>query len=280
MNRINPDDVLTSISNLPSLPAVVIELLESLDQEDVNIHVLAQKIAQDQALTAKTLRLANSSFYGMAHQVGTIEEALAILGFRTVRSLATTAALIGTFAGSTHTNFNVTPFWRHAIATAVCARELAVHLNLNPEQAYTTGLLHDIGRLVLVTQFKSNYEAAMIHRNQHDCSLLEAELTVLSIDHAVVGLALTRHWKFPEAMQQAVACHHTPQVHGMEPLSLVIFAANAIAHALDLSKDVDDLVPPIATDLWKQLGLNEKTLLDIFKNVEHQFESACLALNT
>jgi len=65
----------------------------------------------------------------------------------------------------------------------------------------------------------------------------------------------------------------------MEPLPLVIFAANAIAHALDLSKDVDDLVPPIATDLWKQLGLNEKTLLDIFKNVEHQFESACLALN-
>jgi len=279
MNRINPDDVLTSISNLPSLPAVVIELLASLDQEDVNIHVLTQKIAQDQALTAKTLRLANSSFYGMAHQVGTIQEAIAILGFRTVRSLATTAALIGTFAGSTHANFNVTPFWRHAIATAVCARELAVHLNINPEQAYTTGLLHDIGRLVLVTQFKPNYEATMIHRNQHDCSLLEAELTVLSIDHAAVGLALTRHWKFPEAMQQAVACHHTPQVHGMEPLSLVIFAANAIAHALDLSKDVDDLVPPIATDLWKQLGLNEKTLLDIFKNVEHQFESACLALN-
>lgn len=280
MNRINPDDVLTSISNLPSLPAVVIELLESLDQEDVNIHVLAQKIAQDQALTAKTLRLANSSFYGMAHQVGTIQEAIAILGFRTVRSLATTAALIGTFAGSTHTNFNVTPFGRHAIATAVCARELAVHLNLNPEQAYTTGLLHDIGRLVLVTQFKPNYEATMIHRNQHDCSLLEAELAVLSIDHAAIGLALTRHWKFPEAMQQAVACHHAPQVHGMEPLSLVIFAANAIAHALDLSKDVDDLVPPIATGLWKQLGLNEKTLFDIFKNVEHQFESACLALNT
>lgn len=280
MNTINPGEVLRRISNLPSLPTVVMELLADMEQEDVNIDVLAQKIAQDQALTAKTLRLANSSFYGMAHQVGTIQEAIAILGFRTVRSLATTAALIGTFAGSTHTNFNVTPFWRHAIATAVCAQELAVHLKLNPEQAYTTGLLHDIGRLVLVTQFQPHYEATMAHRKQHDCSLLEAELAVLGVDHATVGLTLTRHWKFPEAMQQAVACHHAPQAQGMQPLSLVILTANAIAHALDLSKDVDDLVPPIAMGLWKQLGLNEKTLLDIFKNIENRFKSACLALNT
>lgn len=280
MNMIEPDEILRKIHNLPSLPTVVMELLASMDQEDVNIDALAQKIAQDQALTAKTLRLANSSFYGMAHQVTTIQEAIAILGFRTVRSLATTAALIGTFAGSTHSSFNVTPFWRHAIAAAVCARELAIHLKLNPEHAYTAGLLHDIGRLVLVTQFQPHYEAAMAHRAQRDCSLLDAEHAVLGVDHALVGHVLTKHWKFPEAMQQAVACHHAPLAKGAQPLSMVVLAADAIAHALDLSMDTDDLVPPVPMGLWKQLGLGEIALLEVFENSEKQFEGASLVLNT
>ncbi len=280
MNTVALDEVLRRIHNLPSLPAVVMELLANLDQEDVNIDTLTQQIAQDQALTAKTLRLANSSFYGMAHQITTIQEAIAILGFRTVRGLATTAALIGTFAAGKHTSFNAAPFWRHAIATAVCARALAVHLNHNPEQAYTAGLLHDIGRLVLVTQFQPNYEATMTHRAQHDCSLLEAEHAVLGMDHAAVGHALTRHWKFPEAMQQAVACHHASPVQSMPPLSLVILAADAIAHALDLSMDEDDLVPPIPTGLWMHLGLDEKTLLSVFETVEKQFEGTSLVLTT
>jgi putative nucleotidyltransferase with HDIG domain len=278
MNRIAPEEILRRIHQLPSLPTVVVDLLASMDQDDVNIDLLAQKIEKDQALTAQTLRLANSSFYGMAHQVTTMQEAVAILGFRTVRNVATTAALIGTFAGGMPASFNAIPFWRHAIAAAVCARELAVHFNLNPEHAYTAGLLHDIGRLVLVTQFQSNYEATMAHRAQHDCSLLDAERAVLGLDHALVGHVLTQHWKFPVAMQQAVAGHHAPVVQGMQALSSVIVAADVIAHALDLSRDMDDLVPPVPMGLWQHLELDEKALREVFKNAEKQFEGASLVL--
>jgi len=279
MSTITIEEVLTHIHKLPSLPTVVMELLASIAQEDTDIDELAKKIAQDQALTAKTLRLANSSFYGMAHQITTIQEAISILGFRTVRSLVTTAALIGTFAGSSNGGFNTTPFWRHSIAAAVCARELASRRNLNPEHAYTAGLLHDIGRLVLVTQFGCHYEDTMTHRAQHDCRLIDAELAVLGIDHAAVGHALTRHWKFPEAIQHAIAFHHSPQAHGIEPLTLVIQASDVIAHALDLSKDEDDTVPPVPDLLWQQLGMDETTLFSSFKNAEKQFEGASLVLN-
>ena len=271
-------EVLSRIHKLPSLPAVVMELLASMAQDDVDIDVLAKKIAQDQALTAKTLRLANSSFYGMAHQITTIQEAISILGFRTVRSLVTTAALIGTFAGNSNGKFNATPFWRHSIAAAVCARELASQRKLNPEYAYTAGLLHDIGRLVLVTQFQDNYEATMTYRLQHDCQLFDAEHAVLGIDHAAVGHALTQHWKFPEAIQRAIACHHSPEIHDTAPLTLVVLASDVIAHALDLSKDEDDTVPPVPEALWQQLGMDEATLLNIFKNAEMQFEGASLVL--
>jgi len=272
MNTIALDDVLRRTHNLPSLPTVVLELLASMDQEDVNIDTLTSKIGQDQALTAKTLRLANSSFYGMAKQVSTIHEAIAILGFRTVRSLAATAALIGTFAGRTPTSFNVVPFWRHSIAAAVCARELATHLDLNQEQAYIAGLLHDIGRLVLVTQFQPNYEATMAHRSQFDCGLLDAEQAVLGIDHAAVGLGLTRHWKFPDAVTQAIGAHHASTSLDLQPLSLVVMASDVIAHALDLSMDDDDAVAPVPTDLWQQLGLDQQVLLKVLASTEKQFE--------
>lgn len=279
MNTVTLDEVRRRIHKLPSLPKVVMELLASLDREDVNIDTLVKKIAKDQALSAKTLRLANSSFYGMARQVATIQDAVIILGFRTVRSLATTAALMGALAANSPAHFNAIPFWRHSIAVAICARELTSHLNLNPEQAYTAGLLHDIGRLVLVTQFPSHYEPTMAYRDQHDCNLREAELTMLGIDHAAVGQALTQHWQFPEELQRAVAGHHAPLLGDRQTLSLVVRAADAIAHALDLSRYVDDLVPPVPTGLWQRLGLDEKTLLSVFANTEKQFASASLVVD-
>ncbi len=272
MNHVVLEEALRRIHNLPSLPAVVLDLLASMNQEDVDIDVLAKKIAQDQALTAKTLRLANSSFYGMARQVTTIAQAIAILGFRTVRSIATTAALMGTFTSTGHPGFDFAPFWRHAIAAAVCARALAEHLDINPEHAYTAGLLHDIGRLVLVTQFPSQYDATMAYRAEHDCHLLQAEQTVLGLDHAVIGHALTQHWKFPSAMQQAVSEHHAPSSVGVAPLSLVVMAADAIAHALDLSGDANDLVPSVPDGLWQQLGLSDEVLLQVFGQTENQFD--------
>lgn len=272
-------DVLPAVNKLPSLPTVVMELLASMDQEDINIDALASKITQDQALTAKTLRLANSSFYGMAHQITTIAEAIAILGFRTVRSLATTAALIGTFANQAPGRFSFAPFWRHSIAAAVCARELATHLKLNAEQAYTAGLLHDIGRLVLVTQFPRDFEGVMTHRAQQDCTLLEAEVAVLGLDHATVGQALTQHWKFPLAMQQAVAGHHASSIPEGQALTLVIQLADALAHALDFSNDDDDLVPVVSNAAWQQLGLNDATLMTVMANSVQQFEGASLVLN-
>lgn len=279
MNKITLEQVLHRLHNLPSLPRVVMELLTSTEQDNVNNHALAQKIGQDQALAAKTLRLANSSFYGVSRQVGSIEEAITILGFRTVRSLAATAALIDTFAGSSCTGFDFAPFWRHAIAVAVCARELATHLKIDSENAYTVGLLHDIGRLVLVTQFQSQYEATMRYRSQHDCHLVEAERAVLGLDHTAVGQALARQWKFPETMQQTLAEHHAPSSLGLSKLSQVVMAADAIAHALDLSVDENDLVPTLPTGLWPQLGLDEKTLQQVFENTELQFQGVSLVLN-
>jgi putative nucleotidyltransferase with HDIG domain len=280
MNPLVMDDVLKVIHRLPSLPTVIMELLASLDHEDTDVDTLACKIEQDQVLTAKALRLANSSFYGRAHAVHTMTEAIAILGFRTVRSVVTTAGLMQSLRHDGEATPDLQPFWRHAIAVAVCARELAPYLHVNPDHAYTAGLLHDIGRLVLVTQLWDQYAQTVAYRVACGCSTLEAERKVLGLDHAAIGQALTAHWKFPVHLQFAVGKHHAEDVPAEESLTLVVMAADAIAHALDLSMDPDDAVPEMLPQLWTRLGVDDKTLLYVLSRVENQFAAASQVLQT
>lgn len=271
-------DIVKKIHDLPALPTVVAELLSSIDQEDIDIDAIAAKIARDQALTAKTLRLANSSFYGMQHKVTTIQEAIAILGFRSVRTLITTTAITGSFSSAKSRLFNFRAFWRHSIATAVCAKQLAQRVKVNQDYAFTAGLLHDIGRLVLVTRYPEQYDVVLERRIADDSTIVAAERIVLGSDHAVVGRSLTAHWKFPADMQTAIADHHDLMHAGENMLTVLVHVADAIVHALDLTGEEDDLVPVIAPAAWHKLELTEQSAAAVFKETEQQFEEICQIL--
>ncbi len=274
MNELSFDDVINQVQDLPSLPAVVMELLNSLDNDEIEIATVAKKVALDQALTAKTLRLANSASFAKQVKVATIQHAITFLGFQTVRNLITTAAITGCFPNGQCTGFDDKAFWRHSIATATCAKILARHLGFNQDYAFTAGLLHDIGRLVLVTQFPKQYAAALAYRREHDCHLLEAERAVLGITHVIAGTALAEHWNFSETMQIGIAGHHTPDIPGAGFLAAIIHVADAITHALDLSQQKDALVPPISLVAWGAVGLNMENSVHVFRETELQLEEA------
>lgn len=278
MTTLSITDVVKNIRDLPSLPAVVIELLGNLEQEDTGGKMLADKISQDQALTAKTLRLANSSFYGMQRKVTTIQQAIAILGFNSVRTLVTAAGVIGNFSAGGDSKFDFQLFWRHSIGTALCAKALARVRQVNQDQAFMVGLLHDIGRLVLVTRSAQYYEEVLVYRAQQDCCLLDAERAVLELDHTMVGRVLAEHWKFPLLMQKAIESHHVPGTQEPGSLVALVHVADAMAHALDLSGDQEDLVPPIVNAVWKGLNLDQETLAQVFRDTEMQFDEACQIL--
>jgi len=256
MSQLQMPEVLQTIHKIPSLPMVIMELLASINQEDTNVDDLGDKIAQDQALTAKTLRLANSSFYGMAHQITTTHQAISILGFRTIRCLATTSGIIAAIPAGTHASFDPMAFWRHGIAAAVCARELATNIDCEAENAYTAALLHDIGRLVLATQFPVHFSAVLAYQTEQGRSLMEAEREILGLDHAAVGHALTRHWNFPSALQDAIALHHTPRLADEDALTTIVRAANLLAHGLmDAQEDAAHESPAMAA-LARDVGID------------------------
>lgn len=271
MTRLSFEHIIRQIQELPSLPVVVLELLSSMDQDDTDVHVLAQKIELDQALAAKTLRIANSSFYGMQSKVTSIPQAVSVLGFHSIRTVVTACALTGSFA-PVNGGFDFQAFWRHSLATAIAARLLAPHLRINPETAFTAGLLHDLGTLVLVTRFPAEHALVRSYRQAHDCQMADAELAVIGIDHAQVGSALAAYWKFPEAIQQAVADHHAIDRLEAGGLPLAVHMANAVALALDLAGIDDALVPPVSPAVWRSLSLDEQAWFALLLQTEHTFD--------
>lgn len=272
------DDVIPVLDDLPSLPAVVMELLSSVEREDVDISVLAKKVSLDAALTAKTLRLANSSSYGLQVKVTTIQQAITYLGFQTTRNLVTTAALTGCFPRGACPGFDDTAFWRHSIATAACAKVLARHLRFNQDYAFTGGLLHDIGRLVLVTSFPEKYQQVLEANTANGNGLLANEQALLGVDHVQAGVALAEHWNFSDTMRLAIAGHHAPEEPGAGFLASIVHIANSVVHALDLAREPDELVPAVSTVVWNALGLNEEQWHHIFRETELHFEEMSAVL--
>jgi putative nucleotidyltransferase with HDIG domain len=268
------DAVILSIHDLPSLPAVVAELLSSMEREDVDVHALADKIALDQALTAKTLRLANSSFYGMSAKVTSIQQAVSVLGLHSIRTLVTACSVTASFQSCRNSDFDFEAFWRHTIGTAACARVLARRLRQSPETAFTAGLLHDLGTLVLLTRFPREYSLAEAWRREHDSTTSAAQQAVFGLDHAAIGGALAAHWQFPMAIQQAVAQHHL-EPPPSDGLGLTVHLANRLSHALERSGDADRPAPP---PTWAVPGLDDEARLQLFKEAGALFREMCKIL--
>lgn len=275
--------VLHGVRNLPSLPAVVVELLQSIDNDDADTRQLAAKLACDQALAAKMLRVANSSFYGLQGKVESIGDAIVVLGLHGVRTLATAAAVMDVFAAKAqhgkHEGYDLHTFWRHSIAVALCAKEIARTQRMNQGNAFAAGLLHDIGRLALASCFPLHLAAvAQARRTANDCWLF-AERRVLGLDHAAIGLLLCEHWRFPPLLSRAIGMHHAPDTQH-EPLATVIHVADALGHQLDLAGEGADPLPQPPQDdaAWAVVGLNEESAQALVAVVATQFEAACAAL--
>lgn len=271
-------EVARNIRDLPALPTIVLELIRTFDQPDVDVGKLAETISHDQALAARTLRVANSSFYGLASKVKTINQAIMVLGFDTVRSLVSAGAIVHALPGAGG-HLDLAQFWRHSMATAVCARNIARRTRLNQDYAFLSGLLHDIGRLVLATRFPQQYAAAMAWRDQQDAWQVDAEQQVLGIDHQQVGLMLAETWKFPALIQRAIGNHHAPAVDDLGDVPSIVHVANAIVHALDLGGEADSLVPPVSDQAWASLRLDGEMLRAVFSETEEQYEEACSILS-
>lgn len=263
---------------LPALPVVAVELLASLDQDDVDVDTLARHIMTDQSLAARALRVANSPFYGLAGRVTTIQDAVVILGFRAVRSLVLASLMVKAVNHVGGAQKNPRGFWRHAVAVALCARGLARSVGACPDTAFTAGLLHDIGRIFLAACFPEHTQAA--HQRQHELggAYIQAEHEVLGLDHGVAGGVLARQWGFPSRIADAIARHHHPDQGDAADLTDLCHGADILAHALDVEGHAHAAVPQICNAAWSRLAPNWNAMSGLLRQVESDLDDTCLAL--
>jgi len=277
-NTINTGNVLDHIQKLPSLPSIAIEILGSFNNESLDVHTLANKIARDQAIVARVLRVANSPFFGLSCQVGSVFEAVSVLGFNQLRGLVTAAAVIGAFPAQAK-SFDWAAFWQHSIATAVCAQVLARHNRLNPETAFTAGLLHDVGKLVIGVYCPQ--ASAHVHQFDKSSSIetLQEEQAVLGLDHAALGGEVAKRWNFPPAIREAIEFHHTQSAANPDKSLIdVIYIANLFAHALDNGHIREAEIAQLTSEAWTRLKLEQAVLESLAEEAQRLYESAVVLI--
>jgi len=187
------------IIDLPALPSVVSKLIGLVDDPKVSSHDIAKLISSDQAITAKLLRLSNSSYYTFQKEIKTVPFAVSLMGFDTVVNLALSLSVVGRFTTSAvDDNFELMEFWEHSLSVAVVAKRIAE--DIMPDAAaevFTMGILHDIGKLIIHEYLHKEYleiEKLIIEK---DYLSLEAETKILEINHSIVGEFLCKQWKLP-----------------------------------------------------------------------------------
>jgi putative nucleotidyltransferase with HDIG domain len=267
------EELIKKIQSLPTLPEVAQAMLKNLEDDDISLDTICEKIALDQALAAKILKLANASFFGSNSKVVTIQQAVSMLGIKNLKNLIRTSIYSKNLNSRICRNFDSKAFWKHNIATAICAELISRTLHMKHDFAFTAGLLHDIGRLVLVNCYPKEYEQVILCAQEKDCNLLDAERTILGVDHVNAGLILAVHWNFADAIQDAIRGHHSPEDDTLNSIANIIHVANSIAHALDLNNSQEENVPDISQIAWDNLGLSEEAYLAIFHETELRFEA-------
>jgi len=215
--------ILAAIKNVPSLPSVVIKLRKYLNDPDVSFDELAKVIQVDPGLTANILQLANSAYFGWTRTIKTVQEAITRLGtnrvFQMVLCMSVAPLVRKPIRGY---DTDAEGLWEHSIAVAICAEQLALALKLKDmDAAFTAGLLHDMGKVVMGTFVEVDDEPIKEIMHSDGLSFNEAEQMVMGIDHAEVAGELLKVWNLPNDVVEAARWHHCPSQASAEHQQLV-----------------------------------------------------------
>ena len=250
------------LTKLPSPPELYFKVVKALQSPDASLEDVGELIGRDLAMTAKLLQLVNSAVFGLQLQVASAGEAVMYLGLDTTKSLILLAHSFSYFDQLKLAGFSLDTFWRHSLTTGHCARWIAEAENAGEEitgQAFTAGLLHDLGKLLLAANLPDEYGAALQRARGNQLALADAEREIFQATHAEVGACLLGIWGLPPPIVEACAWHHTPTCLGertFTPLTAV-HAANVLAHELE-SSEPGLVTPALEAPYLTELGCAER----------------------
>jgi putative nucleotidyltransferase with HDIG domain len=255
------------IVHLVSLPDVCVKVNRLVDSPGYSAVGVGRIVAHDTDLSARILRLVNSSYFGLRAPVDTISRAIAVVGTNELRNLvmATTAARV--FTGIPADLVDMARFWRYSVMTGLIAKELALRCSvLHSERLFVMGMLHDIGRLVIYLTLPDQSRDILLITGGDDNLLAETEKDVLGFTHMDVGAELLRNWRLPDGLVSVVGAHHEPFKAGDYQFdAALIHVAIALTHGEMSGLSFDEVISPISPSIWDFTGLSVEDLESVIK---------------
>ncbi len=249
------------IGDIPPMPDVAAKVLRTIESEDCSANDLRKIIERDPAVVARILKVANSALYGFTRQIDTLSHALALLGMQTVKNLVLAASLRQVF-----TRFGLMEklLFEHASITGPVAHRLARELSgkFDAEEAFVSGLLHDLGQIVLANNHREEYEAVFARTYNQNIGFVEAENATFGFHHGELGGEVARRWQLSELQEHVIRYHHEPEMLSELPedsqrLTALITVASSSLTLLGVGRrSPAEMLDPEALGAWELLGLS------------------------
>lgn len=267
-----PQSLVDGIPTLGSCAGVLQEIENVLADPQSTLSDVGAVIEKDPSLTARLLKLGNSSFFGFPSRIETVSETISLIGIQQVQDLISVSTVVELFTGVSSDMVNMRSFWKHSLACGIAARALAMARRVpKPEKFFVAGLLHDLGRLVLYSRVPDQAKL-IFEKHQAEGGLLRAsEEKVLGFDHAAIGEALLRAWNYPVNLVSAVRNHHTPMFAGAFQLEAsIVHVSDVLVNGMQLGSSGEHRAPPLQTKAWERLNLGIEILEPVMETVDTQ----------
>ncbi len=277
-----------SIISLPTLPTVVTKMIQLVDNPKTSASSLARLIYTDQALTARILKLANSAYYGFPREISTVNMAIVVLGFNTVKEMGLSLSVFEFFKDGTGDSvFDISRFWEHSLGCGSASRMLARRLNYHlTGEAFVAGLLHDIGKIILRQYLPKEFLVVIDRVNQQKADLDLVEMEIVGATHAQIGAWLAEKWNLPRIIVDAIAYHHAPwDAKEDQILVSIVSVGNYLCHLSQIGNSgrLDPKKPDAKIwDIFRgaALALDEPDLMGLQSEFLMEFDKTDLMLTS
>ncbi len=275
------NELLEKLSDIPTLPIVASKVNELINNPNSSSADIAGVLKKDQVLTAKVLKLINSPYYGIPSEVTDVQRALAYLGFNTLAQLVLGLSVFSLFPAEQNEDFPLIDFWRHALATAVCSEVIAKKIKYaKPEECFTCGLLHDIGKVVMYQIAKPMLVEVVREAKEKKCSFVEAESNLDVPGHTFLGEHIAAKWGLPQVIRSAIRYHHldvreaSTILPNIKPSIYIVSLANSIAVSLGIGHSGDYSDGGLKPYMYESLGLKPKDIEAIKEKTLEEMKKA------
>jgi len=273
---VSPEQIINGVTQVVSLPAVVMKLSEAIQDPRTSNQDIENIVSEDSALAARVLRIANSAMYSFPSKVDTINKAVTVIGLQQLNDIVLACSAVKAFQNVSQDIVDMEMFWQHSIAVGTAARLLAVQRReSNIERFFTAGLLHDVGRLILLMELPVKSKEVIEHASQEGCYLYHAEKKIIGYDHAMIGAMLLKKWKLPDSLVLSTHYHHKPSLTSQYQLEAsVVHLSDIIVHAMNYGSSGEKFVPALGKKVLATTDIGMDVLDNLLEQLSIQYVEA------